>query len=72
VWSGATINASSSVSCSACGNQSEADDLFCLACGEFLDKVEFDEITIECVECGSMLGNDDILCPSCGSLVSVQ
>jgi Double zinc ribbon len=72
IWSGATIRAATTSSCPACGLQSEADDLFCFECGEFLDCDTITRLAAVCAECDSIIGNDDIFCPSCGSIVPAE
>jgi Double zinc ribbon len=71
IWSGATIKSAALASCPACGHRSDAGDLFCIECGEFLDSADMVKVAAVCVECDSIIGNDDIFCSSCGSIISV-
>ena len=54
--------------CLACGAGSGADDLFCMACGVFIDEIastlSFNET---CVECKQGIEVGEIFCPWCGS-----
>lgn len=64
-------NALSGQACCGCGAQSEADDLFCMSCGAFLNGVEsalpFDP---NCTDCSGEVQPDEIFCPWCGSTLS--
>ena len=64
-------SALSGQACRACGAQSEADDLFCMSCGAFLNGVEsalpFDP---NCTDCSGEVQPDEIFCPWCGSTLS--
>jgi Double zinc ribbon len=64
-------NALSGQDCPTCGAQSEADDLFCMSCGGFLNGVgsalPFDP---SCTDCSRDIQPDEIFCPWCGSTLS--
>ena len=67
---GVTFRDSLLVVCTSCGNQSDKEDMFCIACGEFLDEAEAPiKIATICIECETIIGNEDIFCPSCGAIV---
>lgn len=61
-------NALSGQACRTCGSQSEADDLFCMSCGAFLNGVG-SEIPFDpnCTDCSRDINADEIFCPWCGS-----
>lgn len=70
-WSGAKVKTGPLVMCHSCGNKSDVEDLFCIACGEFLARVEVGaKIATTCVECDALIGNDDLFCSSCGLMIS--
>ena len=54
--------------CLACGAESDADDLFCLACGGFIDDVAAPTLpsTPLCKGCKHRIDPDEIFCPWCG------
>ena len=57
--------------CLACGSESSADDLFCLACGVFIDEIASTLPTVpKCAECDQPSDPGDIFCPWCGSPLS--
>jgi hypothetical protein len=57
--------------CLACGAQSEADDLFCVTCGGFLDEAASAlPFNPNCADCGLGVIADEIFCPWCGSALS--
>ena len=59
--------------CLACGAESSADDLFCLACGVFIDEIASDlPSSPRCAECEEPIEADEIFCPMCGSVVPAQ
>lgn len=71
-WSGVKIKTGPIAACRSCGNISDVEDMFCIACGEFLEMAEADvKIATTCADCDALIGNDDIVCPSCGSMVLV-
>lgn len=64
-------------SCPACGCESDPQDLFCVACGAFIDEPAALELPAEtsrampsadlaCPDCGEDITRDEIFCPSCG------
>ena len=53
--------------CRTCGAQSEADDLFCMSCGAFLDGVDSQAGDPSCGDCSRNIIVDEIFCPWCGS-----
>jgi hypothetical protein len=53
--------------CRTCGAQSEADDLFCMSCGAFLNGVDSQEGEPSCGDCSRNINFDEIFCPWCGS-----
>ncbi len=63
--------------CPACGCESDSQDLFCVACGAFIDEPAALELPAEpsrampsadlaCPDCGENITQDEIFCPSCG------
>jgi hypothetical protein len=57
--------------CLACGAESDADDLFCLTCGGFIDDVApTPPSTPLCKVCKHRIDPDEIFCPWCGSSAS--
>ncbi|HLG15397.1 MAG TPA: zinc ribbon domain-containing protein [Blastocatellia bacterium] len=57
------------IRCPACGTDANSHDLFCLACGGFLDELDAtgDDST-RCNDCGSAVAAGEVFCPSCGSI----
>jgi len=54
--------------CLSCGAESEAEDLFCVTCGTFLDEVASAlPLNQNCADCGLRISIDDIFCPGCGA-----
>lgn len=59
--------------CLACGAESGADDLFCLACGDFVDGVGSTLPSSRiCGECKERIDAEEIFCPWCGSAMQAQ
>lgn len=58
--------------CLACGAESEAEDLFCVTCGTFLDSVASVPANPTCAECGQKNIADEIFCPWCGSSLPAE
>lgn len=58
--------------CLACGAESEAEDLFCVMCGTFLDSVASVPANPTCAECGQGNIADEIFCPWCGSSLPAE
>ena len=65
--------------CQACGKTNAESDLFCDACGTFLDEAmtlggaEMQPVVENlCTDCGSPVDKDDIFCPSCGSVMGAD
>lgn len=59
--------------CLACGAESGANDLFCIACGAFVDEVEPTAPSLpSCVQCGFGISLGEIFCPQCGSVLPVS
>jgi hypothetical protein len=64
-------NAPSGQACGGCGAQSEADDLFCMSCGAFLNGVGAAEpFDPSCRDCSRDIQADEIFCPWCGATLS--
>jgi hypothetical protein len=59
--------------CLSCGAaESGADDLFCPACGVFIDEIGSTVVVAStCVECNQVITADEIFCPWCGSALPV-
>lgn len=63
--------------CPACGSEADSDDLFCVACGAFMDEKAADEASrdkaseLACDDCGLVGATGELICPSCGSLSPV-
>ncbi|MEW6130505.1 MAG: zinc ribbon domain-containing protein [Acidobacteriota bacterium] len=56
--------------CSACGQEANGDELFCIMCGEFIEESEITaSLAPTCGECGTTLSADDIFCLACGAAV---
>jgi len=67
--SSVTLKPAEVADCPACGSQLNTQDLFCIACGEFLDNSDaVMEIAAACGECQTIIGNDDAFCPACGAV----
>ena len=63
----------STIYCSKCGNQQNADAKFCSKCGspvESVDNTEANSATITCYECGQTIPADVESCPNCGAPMS--
>jgi hypothetical protein len=59
--------------CVACGAESNADDLFCLSCGDFMDGTATTlPSNPTCGECKHRIDADEIFCPWCGSAIRAQ
>ena len=56
--------------CRTCGAQSEADDLFCMSCGAFLNGVGTPAFDPSCGDCRRDINLDEIFCPWCGSTLA--
>lgn len=57
--------------CATCGSESDGEDLFCAACGTFMEETTVNELVgSACDDCGLIIATDELICPSCG-LVSV-
>ncbi|HWC77461.1 MAG TPA: zinc ribbon domain-containing protein, partial [Blastocatellia bacterium] len=58
------------LACPSCGSQSDAQDLFCIECGAFLNESDTLEVEVQgipaCVDCGAAVEPGEIFCPSCG------
>jgi hypothetical protein len=56
--------------CLACGAESDADDLFCITCGVFIDEIGSTlPVKATCAECKQGIATDEIFCPWCGSVL---
>jgi Double zinc ribbon len=56
--------------CLACGAESDADDLFCITCGVFIDEIGSTlPVKPTCAECKQRIAPDEIFCPWCGSVL---
>ena len=56
--------------CLACGAESDADDLFCITCGVFIEEIGSTlPIKPTCAECKQGIASDEIFCPWCGSVL---
>ena len=54
--------------CIGCGAESGTDDLFCIACGVFIDEISTTRpVRLTCVECQQSISTDEIFCPWCGA-----
>lgn len=59
--------------CLSCGEASGADDLFCIACGGFIDEMGSKRSFIpSCGECGEGISADEIFCPWCGASIAAD
>jgi hypothetical protein len=57
--------------CLACGVTSDADDLFCMSCGSFLNGVASAAPSNPiCADCSQGITIDEIFCPWCGSVLA--
>lgn len=71
IWSGARVKTGPLAMCQSCGNRADVEDLFCIACGEFLERADLGpDIATNCLACDALIGNDDMFCASCGSMVT--
>ncbi len=65
------------VICPACGSEADSDDLFCVACGAFMDEKAADEASrdeasgLVCDDCGLIVATGELICPACGTLSPV-
>ena len=56
--------------CLACGAESDADDLFCITCGVFIEEIGSTlPVKPTCGECKQGIASDEIFCPWCGSVL---
>jgi hypothetical protein len=56
--------------CLACGAESDADDLFCITCGVFIEEIGSTlPVKPTCAECKQGIASDEIFCPWCGSVL---
>ncbi|HMG35016.1 MAG TPA: zinc ribbon domain-containing protein [Blastocatellia bacterium] len=64
--------------CPGCGQTNSEGDLFCEACGTFLDEALSVGAEVEpivesmCTDCGSPVEKEEIFCPSCGSVMGAD
>jgi ribosomal protein S27E len=65
-------DASVGPSCRTCGAQSDADDLFCMTCGAFMNGVDSQAGDPSCGDCSRDINLDEIFCPWCGSTLSAN
>ena len=65
-------DASVGPSCRTCGAQSDADDLFCMTCGAFLNGVDLQAGDPSCGDCSRDINLDEIFCPWCGSTLTAN
>lgn len=64
-------NVLSGKDCLACGAESDADDLFCMSCGSFLNGVASNAPSNPvCTDCSQSIAIDEIFCPWCGSVLA--
>ena len=57
--------------CLSCGEPSGANDLFCIACGGFIDEMESTpSFNPSCADCGEGISADEIFCPWCGASIN--
>ena len=72
---------SRTVECSSCGCESDLRDMFCVACGAFLEEPSALELAVEpahaaplagdvCADCREVLASGEIFCPSCGAVAT--
>ena len=58
--------------CLACGAESDADDLFCITCGVFIDEIGSTlPVKPTCAECKQGIAPGEIFCPWCGAVLPV-
>jgi hypothetical protein len=58
--------------CATCGTESDGEDLFCAACGTFMDEATVNEpVGLACDDCGLIIATDELICPSCGLVSAV-
>lgn len=55
--------------CPACGVPNTDNDIFCEACGAFLEEAVVAASHTPCPDCGASVQEEDIFCPSCGSIM---
>lgn len=56
--------------CLACGAESDADDLFCITCGVFIEEIGSTlPVKPTCAECKQGIAPGEIFCPWCGSVL---
>lgn len=68
---GALTSVLSGKDCLACGAESDANDLFCMSCGSFLNGVASAVPSNPlCTDCGQSISVDEIFCPWCGSVLA--
>ena len=68
---GAITSVLSGKDCLACGVTSDADDLFCMSCGSFLNGVaSAAPSNPTCGDCSQGITIDEIFCPWCGSVLA--
>ena len=65
-------DASVGPNCRTCGARSDADDLFCMTCGAFLNGVDSQAGDPSCGDCSRDINLDEIFCPWCGSTLTAN
>lgn len=53
--------------CISCGAETGEGDLFCVACGGFVDDIETSVIVPKCRECKKEISSEEVFCPFCGA-----
>jgi len=53
--------------CISCGAETGEEDLFCVACGGFVDGIETSVVVPKCTECKKEISSEEMFCPFCGA-----
>jgi hypothetical protein len=53
--------------CISCGAETGEEDLFCVACGGFVDEIHTSVVIPKCAECKKEISSGEMFCPFCGA-----
>jgi uncharacterized OB-fold protein len=60
------------LNCPSCGKSYQAEDLFCVRCGETLPVQEVKAVAQACPSCGAALRGDEVFCSKCGQRLATE
>lgn len=64
----APIQVMSLALCASCGSQTDGEDLFCVECGDFMERGSTELTGSACDDCGLIVTTGELICPACGSV----